>query len=218
MLQDQTRTRRLRYAPTAGDDGRDRPAPSERSSRDLALASSSGARRRRRRSSSHTPAGADFVRLKVFVGAAMTRRAAAPRAWRVGPSDAPRGAPPRPDIAILADVFDRTSRPTVRASASQWRANGPSSRRGRPDLTGSNFRLQPRADRRRRTRRAVRRPILIGGRRDGGERCRGARRRGRRDRQHLADAAGRRARTTSCVGTPTSLRPFHGRGAGGLVA
>lgn len=53
--------------------------------------------------------GADFVRLKVFVGGAMTafgpRYALAPRAV------AHRASLGRPDIAILADVHDRTSVP-----------------------------------------------------------------------------------------------------------
>lgn len=53
--------------------------------------------------------GADFVRLKIFVGGAMTafgpRHALAPRAI------AHRAQLGRPDIAILADVHDRTSVP-----------------------------------------------------------------------------------------------------------
>ena len=53
--------------------------------------------------------GADFVRLKVFVGGAMT--ADGPRHGLGAAAVAHRAALGRPDIAILADVHDRTARP-----------------------------------------------------------------------------------------------------------
>lgn len=65
--------------------------------------------------------GAHFVRLKVFVAAAMT--AEGPRTGLAVPAQAARHALQRPDIAILADVFDRTSVPMADiapAEAARW--------------------------------------------------------------------------------------------------
>lgn len=82
-------------------------------------------------------AGADFVRLKVFVGGAMTafgpRHALAPRAI------AHRAGLGRTDIAILADVHDRTSVPLSsegQSMAADW------ARKAGADglvITGSSF-------------------------------------------------------------------------------
>jgi predicted TIM-barrel enzyme len=55
--------------------------------------------------------GADFVRLKVFVGAAMT--AEGPRSALASRARAYRHAIHADGVAILADVFDRTSVPMV---------------------------------------------------------------------------------------------------------
>lgn len=105
-------------------------------------------------------AGAEFVRLKIFVGGAMTaagpRHALAPRAL------AHRTALGRRDIAILADVHDRTAVPLSSESqpfAAEW-----AQKAGADGLviTGASFsdtltRIEAvRA-------RGVRRPILIGG-------------------------------------------------------
>jgi predicted TIM-barrel enzyme len=105
-------------------------------------------------------AGAGFVRLKVFVGGAMTaggpRHALAPRAV------AHRATLGRPDIAILADVHDRTCVPLSTESqpiAADWAA-----RSGADGLviTGASFDdtlariAEVRAH-------GVRRPVLIGG-------------------------------------------------------
>lgn len=104
--------------------------------------------------------GADFVRLKVFVGGAMTafgpRHALAPQAV------AHRAQLGREDIAILADVHDRTavplsseSQPMAAAWAVKAGANG-------LVITGNSF-----ADTQGRIaairREGVRAPILIGG-------------------------------------------------------
>jgi predicted TIM-barrel enzyme len=105
-------------------------------------------------------AGAGFVRLKVFVGGAMTaggpRHALAPKAV------AHRAALGRGDIAILADVHDRTAVPLSSESqpfAAEWAAKS-----GADGLviTGSSFantlaRIGAVRDHR------VTRPILIGG-------------------------------------------------------
>lgn len=105
-------------------------------------------------------AGAGFVRLKVFVGGAMTaggpRHALAPRAV------AHRAAIGRPDIAILADVHDRTAVPLsseTQPFAAEWAAKA-----GADGLviTGASFddtlaRIAAvRAH-------GVKRPVLIGG-------------------------------------------------------
>jgi predicted TIM-barrel enzyme len=66
-------------------------------------------------------AGADFARLKVFVGGAMTARG--PRHGLGGAAVAYRAALGRPDIAILADVHDRTAVPLsseTQPFAAQW--------------------------------------------------------------------------------------------------
>lgn len=104
--------------------------------------------------------GADFVRLKVFVGGAMTafgpRHALAPQAL------AHRAQLGREDIAILADVHDRTavplsseSQPMAAAWAVKAGANG-------LVITGSSF-----ADTQDRIaairKEGIRAPILIGG-------------------------------------------------------
>jgi predicted TIM-barrel enzyme len=104
--------------------------------------------------------GADFVRLKVFVGGAMT--ADGPRHGLGAAAVAHRAALGRPDIAILADVHDRTARPLSdepQPFAAHWAA-----KTGADGLiiTGSNF-----ADTLSRiaaVRETVpRRPVLIGG-------------------------------------------------------
>lgn len=104
--------------------------------------------------------GADFVRLKVFVGGAMTafgpRYALAPQAMahrrRIG----------REDIAVLSDVHDRTAVPL--SSESQAVAAGWAAKAGADGLviTGSSF--EDTLDRIAAVRMAgVRKPILIGG-------------------------------------------------------
>lgn len=105
-------------------------------------------------------AGADFVRLKVFVGGAMT--AQGPRTGLGAEAAAHRAALRRPDIALLADVHDRTAIPMSGESqpfAADWAA-----KTGADGLvvTGSSF-----ADTLERIAAVraggVRRPILIGG-------------------------------------------------------
>lgn len=105
-------------------------------------------------------AGAGFVRLKVFVGGAMT--ADGPRHGLGAAAVAHRAGLRRPDIAILADVHDRTARPLSdepQPFAADWAA-----RTGADGLiiTGSGF-----ADTLARiaaVRRTVPdRPVLIGG-------------------------------------------------------
>jgi hypothetical protein len=81
--------------------------------------------------------GADFVRLKVFVGGAMT--AFGPRHALAVPAVAHRARLGRTDIAILADVHDRTCRPLSDESqtvAADWAAKA-----GADGLviTGSSF-------------------------------------------------------------------------------
>lgn len=103
---------------------------------------------------------AGFVRLKVFVGGAMT--ADGPRSGLAASATAFRSAIARQDIALLADVHDRTARPLSDESqpfAAHWAAKS-----GADGLiiTGSSF-----ADTRKRID-AVRekvstKPILIGG-------------------------------------------------------
>ncbi|MEM6889417.1 MAG: BtpA/SgcQ family protein [Pseudomonadota bacterium] len=104
--------------------------------------------------------GAEFVRLKVFVGGAMT--ADGPRHGLGTAAVSHRAALGRSDIAILADVHDRTARPLSNESqpfAANWAAKA-----GADGLivTGANF-----ADTLKRVA-AVREavpsnPILIGG-------------------------------------------------------
>ncbi|MDG4650174.1 BtpA/SgcQ family protein [Roseibacterium sp. SDUM158017] len=105
-------------------------------------------------------AGADFVRLKVFVGGAMT--AQGPRSGLGAEAVAHRAALGRAGIALLADVHDRTAVPMSGESqpfAAEWAV-----KTGADGLvvTGSSF-----ADTLQRiaaVRAAgVRRPVLIGG-------------------------------------------------------
>ena len=105
-------------------------------------------------------AGADFVRLKVFVGGAMT--AQGPRHGLGARAIQHRAALGRPDIAILADVHDRTAVPLSGESqpfAAEWAA-----KTGADGLiiTGASF---PDTLERIAAVRAqgIRRPILIGG-------------------------------------------------------
>ncbi|MGH6924843.1 MAG: BtpA/SgcQ family protein [Propylenella sp.] len=105
-------------------------------------------------------AGADFVRLKVFVGGAMT--AQGPRHGLGARAVEHRAALGRPDIAILADVHDRTAVPLSGESqpfAAEWAV-----KTGADGLivTGSSF---PDTLARIAAVRAadVRRPLLIGG-------------------------------------------------------
>jgi predicted TIM-barrel enzyme len=105
-------------------------------------------------------AGAEFVRLKVFVGGAMTaygpRHALAPQAM------SHRGRLGRADIAVLADVHDRTSVPL--STESQPFAAGWAVRAGADGLviTGGDF--DDTLARINAVRAAgVRAPILIGG-------------------------------------------------------
>lgn len=105
-------------------------------------------------------AGADFVRLKVFVGGAMT--AQGPRHGLGAQAVAHRAALGRPDIAILADVHDRTAVPLSGESqpfAAEWAA-----KTGADGLivTGASF--PDTLARIAAVREAgLRRPILIGG-------------------------------------------------------
>lgn len=82
-------------------------------------------------------AGADFVRLKVFVGGAMT--AQGPRYGLGAAAVAWRAALGREDIAILADVHDRTAVPL--SGESQPFAAGWAAKTGADGLiiTGSSF-------------------------------------------------------------------------------
>jgi predicted TIM-barrel enzyme len=110
-------------------------------------------------------AGASFIRLKVFVGWAMT--AEGPRTALANEARQMRATVGAEHVAILADVFDRTSVPMVNLAperaalwAEQMGANG-------LVLTGADF-----ADSLARVHAAraagVRRPILIGGGIDAG--------------------------------------------------
>lgn len=105
-------------------------------------------------------AGADFVRLKVFVGGAMT--AQGPRHGLGAKAVAHRAALGRADIAILADVHDRTAVPLsgeTQTFAAEWAA-----KTGADGLiiTGSSF---PDTLNRIAAVRAAKlgRPLLIGG-------------------------------------------------------
>ena len=105
-------------------------------------------------------AGAAFVRLKVFVGGAMT--AEGPRHGLGAAAVQYRAQLGRPDIALLADVHDRTARPLSDESqpfAAQWAAKV-----GADGLivTGSSF--ADTLERIAAVRQAVPgRPVLIGG-------------------------------------------------------
>lgn len=105
-------------------------------------------------------AGADFVRLKVYVGGAMT--AGGPRHALAPQAVAHRAAIDRPDIAILADVHDRTAVPLSSESqpfAAEWAVKS-----GADGLviTGSSFAdTLERIDAVRAH--GVTRPVLIGG-------------------------------------------------------
>ena len=105
-------------------------------------------------------AGADFIRLKVFVGGAMT--AQGPRDGLSAEVVDHRAALRRPDIAILADVHDRTAIPLSGESqpfAANWAVKS-----GADGLiiTGSSF-----ADTQERIAavrdKGISRPVLIGG-------------------------------------------------------
>ncbi|MGO4284869.1 BtpA/SgcQ family protein [Bosea sp. TAB14] len=105
-------------------------------------------------------AGADFVRLKVFVGQAMT--AQGPRTGMGAEALAFRAGLGREDIAILADVHDRTAVPMSSETAefaAEW-----AQKTGADGLilTGADW-----ADSLARIRRArdagIKRPILLGG-------------------------------------------------------
>jgi predicted TIM-barrel enzyme len=105
-------------------------------------------------------AGADFVRLKVFVGAAMT--AQGPRTGMGAQAMAFRSALGRDDIAILADVHDRTAVPMSSETpefAAEW-----AQKTGADGLilTGADWADSlARIDRARKS--GIKRPILLGG-------------------------------------------------------
>lgn len=105
-------------------------------------------------------AGASFVRLKVFVGGAMT--AGGPRHALAPQAVAHRATLSRPDIAILADVHDRTAVPLsseTQPFAAEWAAKS-----GADGLviTGASFAdTLARIDAVRAH--GVTRPVLIGG-------------------------------------------------------
>lgn len=104
--------------------------------------------------------GASFVRLKVFVGAAMTMEGA--KSGLAVTARSYRHELRRDDIAILADVFDRTSVPMIAVEPEE--AAQAATKLGADGLilTGMTF-----ADSIDRVRRAlgagVRRPIFVGG-------------------------------------------------------
>lgn len=104
--------------------------------------------------------GAGFVRLKVYVAASMTMEG--PKTGLGVAAQAARDALGREDIAVLADVFDRTSLPMVDVSPVQgalW-----AERLGADGLvlTGDSF--ADSLDRIRSARAAgIRRPVVIGG-------------------------------------------------------
>jgi predicted TIM-barrel enzyme len=104
--------------------------------------------------------GASFVRLKVFVGASMTMEG--PKTGLGVAAQAARHALGRTDIAILADVFDRTSLPMVDIAPTQGARWAEALGADGLILTGDSF-----ADSLTRITNAraagVRRPILIGG-------------------------------------------------------
>lgn len=104
--------------------------------------------------------GADFVRLKVFVGGAMT--AQGPRTGLGAEAVAHRAALRRPEIALLADVHDRTAIPMsgeTQPFAAEWAV-----KTGADGLviTGGSFSdTLTRIDAVRAA--GIKRPILIGG-------------------------------------------------------
>jgi hypothetical protein len=104
--------------------------------------------------------GASFVRLKVYVGGVMT--AAGPRDGLGTVARAYRHDLRREDIAILADVHDRTSvprSPEAEEDAAQWAVQ-----LGADGLIVTGRSFPESLSRIRRTRESgVRRPILIGG-------------------------------------------------------
>jgi predicted TIM-barrel enzyme len=104
--------------------------------------------------------GASFVRLKVFVGASMTMEG--PKTGLGVAAQAARHALGREDIAILADVFDRTSLPMVEIAPAQGARWAEALGADSLVLTGDSFSdsLQRIASARAA---GVSRPILIGG-------------------------------------------------------
>lgn len=104
--------------------------------------------------------GADFVRLKVFVGGAMT--AQGPRTGLGAEAVAHRAALKRSDIAILADVHDRTAIPMSGESqpfAAEWAV-----KTGADGLVITGSRFDDTLARVAALRNAgVKRPIMIGG-------------------------------------------------------
>ena len=104
--------------------------------------------------------GASFVRLKVFVGAAMTMEG--PQNGLAVAATTYRHALRRDDLAILADVFDRTSVPTLAVSPEEA-ARG-AEKLGADAIIVTGGSLSDTLDRIRRARAAgVCRPILLGG-------------------------------------------------------
>jgi len=105
-------------------------------------------------------AGAGFVRLKVFVGGAMT--AEGPRYGLGAAAVGHRAALGWPDIAILADVHDRTGRPLsdeTQPFAAEWAAKA-----GADGLIVTGSRFSDTLSRVATVRQAVSgRPLLIGG-------------------------------------------------------
>ncbi|MFT8246659.1 BtpA/SgcQ family protein [Roseomonas sp. BN140053] len=105
-------------------------------------------------------AGASFVRLKVFVGAAMT--AEGPRNGLAVEARSYRHELRRDDVAILADVFDRTSRPLLDVPPAEAVLMAEKLGADGLILTGGSF--ADSLDRVRAARAAgARRPVLIGG-------------------------------------------------------
>ena len=104
--------------------------------------------------------GADFVRLKVFVGGAMT--AQGPRTGLGAEAVAYRAAINRPGIALLADVHDRTAVPMSGETlpfAAEWAI-----KTGADGLVVTGGSFADTLDRIAAVRAAgLRRPVLIGG-------------------------------------------------------
>jgi uncharacterized protein len=104
--------------------------------------------------------GASFVRLKVFVGAAMTIEG--PRTGLAVAARTYRHDLRRDDIALLADVFDRTSVPMIEVSPEEAAQAAVKLGADGLILTGATF--ADSLDRARKAKSAgIRRPILIGG-------------------------------------------------------
>lgn len=104
--------------------------------------------------------GASFVRLKVFVAAAMTMEG--PRNGLAVEARSFRHDLRRDDISILADVFDRTSRPMIHVPPEEAAKAAQALGADGLILTGDSF--PESLDRVQAARAAgVRRPILIGG-------------------------------------------------------